>query len=112
MQESELFFDAGLDRWNRPENTREIRFYAHVCYATALSLIALMVPNSRVTMTLHGIENPDIRYKDSLSQKHAGDTDRYCLVLVQMEFRAAPFLQGNGFLQAAVSRKQGSSFRA
>jgi type I restriction enzyme M protein len=30
-----------------------------------------------MNMTLHGVEDPDIRYKDSLSQEHAGDEDRY-----------------------------------
>lgn len=39
-----------------------------------------------MNMTLHGIEDPDIRYKDSLSQEHAGDTDRYSLVLANPPF--------------------------
>jgi type I site-specific restriction endonuclease len=43
-----------------------------------------------MNMTLHGIDNPDIRYKDSLAQEHAGDSDRYSLVLanppMQIEF--------------------------
>jgi type I restriction enzyme M protein len=34
-----------------------------------------------MNMTLHGVDDPDIRYKDSLSQEHAGDEDRYSLVL-------------------------------
>jgi type I restriction enzyme M protein len=39
-----------------------------------------------MNMTLHGVEDPDIRYKDSLSQEHAGDTDRYSLVLANPPF--------------------------
>src|SRR5579883_569523 len=39
-----------------------------------------------MNMTLHGVENPDIRYKDSLSQEHAGDEDRYSLVLANPPF--------------------------
>jgi type I restriction enzyme M protein len=39
-----------------------------------------------MNMTLHGVDNPDIRYKDSLSQEHAGDTDRYSLVLANPPF--------------------------
>mgnify|MGYP001190369813 CR=1 FL=1 len=39
-----------------------------------------------MNMTLHGIEDPDIRYKDSLSQEHAGDEDRYSLVLANPPF--------------------------
>ena len=30
-----------------------------------------------MNMTLHGVDDPDIRYKDSLAQEHAGDADRY-----------------------------------
>jgi type I restriction enzyme M protein len=39
-----------------------------------------------MNMTLHGVEKPDIRYKDSLAQEHAGDTDRYSLVLANPPF--------------------------
>jgi type I restriction enzyme M protein len=37
-------------------------------------------------MTLHGVDDPDIRYKDSLAQEHAGDSDRYSLVLANPPF--------------------------
>jgi type I restriction enzyme M protein len=39
-----------------------------------------------MNMTLHGVENPNIRYKDSLSQEHADDEDRYSLVLANPPF--------------------------
>jgi type I restriction enzyme M protein len=39
-----------------------------------------------MNMTLHGVENPDIRYKDSLAQEHAGDADRYSLLLANPPF--------------------------
>ena len=39
-----------------------------------------------MNMTLHGIDNPDIRYKDSLSQQHAGDEEKYSLVLANPPF--------------------------
>jgi type I restriction enzyme M protein len=39
-----------------------------------------------MNMTLHGVDNPDIRYKDSLAQEHAGDSDRYSLVLANPPF--------------------------
>lgn len=39
-----------------------------------------------MNMTLHGVDNPDIRYKDSLAQEHAGDSDRYSLVLANPSF--------------------------
>jgi type I restriction enzyme M protein len=39
-----------------------------------------------MNMTLHGVDDPDIRNKDSLSQEHAGDEDRYSLVLANPPF--------------------------
>ena len=39
-----------------------------------------------MNMALHGVDNPDIRYKDSLSQEHAGDTGQYSLVLANSPF--------------------------
>jgi type I restriction enzyme M protein len=39
-----------------------------------------------MNMMLHGVENPDIRYKDSLSQEHKGDEDAYTLVLANPPF--------------------------
>src|SRR5271169_1494538 len=42
-----------------------------------------------MNMTLHGVDNPDIRYKDSLAQEHAGDSDRYSLVLANPPFAGA-----------------------
>jgi type I restriction enzyme M protein len=39
-----------------------------------------------MNMTLHGVDDPDIRYKDSLAQEHAGDADRYSLLLANPPF--------------------------
>lgn len=39
-----------------------------------------------MNMALHGVENPDIRYKDSLSQNHASDEEKYSLVLANPPF--------------------------
>lgn len=39
-----------------------------------------------MNMTLHGVENPDIRRKDSLSQDHTEDEDSYSLVLANPPF--------------------------
>ncbi len=39
-----------------------------------------------MNMLLHGIENPDIRYKDSLAEEHAGDAERYTLILANPPF--------------------------
>ncbi len=37
-------------------------------------------------MLLHGVENPDITYRDSLSQDHAGEEEKYTLVLANPPF--------------------------
>ncbi|WP_426572205.1 type I restriction-modification system subunit M [Aquihabitans sp. McL0605] len=39
-----------------------------------------------MNMQLHGVQNPDIRYKDSLAQEHAGDIEAYSLVLANPPF--------------------------
>jgi type I restriction enzyme M protein len=39
-----------------------------------------------MNMLLHGIEAPDIRYRDSLSEGAAGDADKYTLVLANPPF--------------------------
>ena len=39
-----------------------------------------------MNMLLHGVENPDIRYQDSLAQDHAGDEEKYTLVLANPPF--------------------------
>lgn len=39
-----------------------------------------------MNMLLHGVENPDIRYRDSLAQDHAGEEDKYTLVMANPPF--------------------------
>ena len=39
-----------------------------------------------MNMLLHGVENPDIRYKDSLAQADEDDAERYSLVLANPPF--------------------------
>ncbi|MDR5794518.1 N-6 DNA methylase [Caballeronia sp. LZ008] len=39
-----------------------------------------MLRIGNMNMVLHGVENPDIRYKDSLAQDHAGDEEKYSLL--------------------------------
>jgi type I restriction enzyme M protein len=39
-----------------------------------------------MNMLLHGVENPDIRYKDSLEQAHAGDEEAYTVILANPPF--------------------------
>ncbi len=39
-----------------------------------------------MNMLLHGVENPDIRYKDSLAQDHGDEADKYTLILANPPF--------------------------
>jgi type I restriction enzyme M protein len=39
-----------------------------------------------MNMLLHGVENPDIRYRDSLAQDHSGEEERFTLVLANPPF--------------------------
>jgi type I restriction enzyme M protein len=39
-----------------------------------------------MNMLLHGVENPDIRYRDSLAEDHAGEEEKYTLVLANPPF--------------------------
>ncbi|HYD33553.1 MAG TPA: class I SAM-dependent DNA methyltransferase [Methylophilaceae bacterium] len=39
-----------------------------------------------MNMALHGVDNPDIRYKDSLAQDHASDEEKFSLILANPPF--------------------------
>ena len=39
-----------------------------------------------MNMLLHGVENPDIRHRDSLAQEHGGEEEKYTLVLANPPF--------------------------
>jgi len=39
-----------------------------------------------MNMLLHGVENPDVMYRDSLAQDHAGEEEKYTLVLANPPF--------------------------
>jgi type I restriction enzyme M protein len=39
-----------------------------------------------MNLLLHGVENPNIRYRDSLAQDHAGEEEKYTLVLANPPF--------------------------
>ena len=47
-----------------------------------------------MNMALHGVENPDIRYQDSLAQDHAGDEDKYSLILANPPFAGSLDYEG------------------
>jgi len=46
----------------------------------------IMLRIGSMNMLLHGVENPDVVYRDSLAQDHAGEEDKYTLVLANPPF--------------------------
>ncbi len=59
-----------------------------------------------MNMLLHGVENPDIRYRDSLAQDHAGDDERYSLVLANPPFAGSLDYENDGEGPAAASSRR------
>jgi type I restriction enzyme M protein len=47
-----------------------------------------------MNMALHGVDNPNIRYKDSLSEDHAGDEEKYSLILANPPFAGSLDYEG------------------
>lgn len=45
-----------------------------------------MLRIASMNMLLHGVENPNITYKDSLSEDHAGEEEHYSLILANPPF--------------------------
>ena len=60
-----------------------------------------------MNMLLHGVENPDIRYKDSLAQDHSGDAEKYSLVLANPPFAGSLDYESTAkdLLQIAKTKK-------
>src|SRR5207249_7714575 len=47
---------------------------------------SVMLRIGSMNMLLHGVDNPDVRYRDSLAQDHAGEEEKYTLVLANPPF--------------------------
>ena len=60
-----------------------------------------------MNMLLHGVENPDVRYQDSLAQDHAGDAERYTVILANPPFAGSLDYESTAKdLQAVVKTKK------
>lgn len=75
-------------RLHHPEIFRDEKQKAHFHHDTfhGFDFDNTMLRIGSMNMLLHGVENPDIRYQDSLAQDHAGDEERYSLVLANPPF--------------------------
>ena len=60
-----------------------------------------------MNMLLHGVENPDVSYRDSLSEDGAQEEDRYTLILANPPFAGSlDFESTSGKLQRVVKTKK------
>ena len=64
----------------------ELRHHFNERMFNGFDFDATMLRIGSMNMLLHGIENPNIRYKDSLSEDHAGDEEAYSVILANPPF--------------------------
>jgi type I restriction enzyme M protein len=78
-------------RDHHPEVLRDAKlkehFHHHLFHGFDFDNTMLRIGS--MNMLLHGVENPDIRYRDSLAQDHAGEEEKYTLVLANPPSPAA-----------------------
>jgi len=67
-------------------NDAEIRKHFHTSMFNGFDFDNTMLRIGSMNMALHGVENPDIRYKDSLAQEHGADEEKYSLILANPPF--------------------------
>src|ERR1039457_3435048 len=75
-------------RRHHPEILRDTRlkehFHHHLFHGFDFDNTMLRIGS--MNMLLHGVENPDIRYRDSLAQDHTGEEEKYTLLLANPPF--------------------------
>lgn len=75
-------------RETHPEMLRnkEQRDHFHNSMFHGFDFDATMLRIGAMNMTLHGVDNPDISYRDSLAEEHGEDEGRYSLILANPPF--------------------------
>ncbi len=75
-------------RTNHPEifTNEELRHHFNEKLFNGFDFDNTMLRIGSMNMLLHGVDNPNIRYKDSLSEDHAGDEEIYTLILANPPF--------------------------
>ena len=75
-------------REHHPEILRDAKLREHFHHGMfhGFDFDNTMLRIGSMNMLLHGVENPDIRYRDSLAQDHAGEEEKYTLVLANPPF--------------------------
>jgi type I restriction enzyme M protein len=75
-------------RHHHPEALRDdkLRAHFHSSMFHGFDFDNTMLRIGSMNMLLHGVENPAIVYRDSLAQDHAGENEKYTLVLANPPF--------------------------
>ena len=75
-------------RDNHPQALRDekLRKHFHNDMFHGFDFDPTMLRIGSMNMTLHGVENPDVSYRDSLAQEHHRDAGRYSLILANPPF--------------------------
>jgi type I restriction enzyme M protein len=75
-------------RERHPESLRDAKLkqHFHERMFHGFDFDNTMLRIGSMNMLLHGVESPDIRYRDSLAQDHAGEEEKYTLVLANPPF--------------------------
>ncbi len=75
-------------RDNHPQALRDekLRKHFHNNMFHGFDFDPTMLRIGSMNMTLHGVDNPDVSYRDSLAQEHDRDADRYSLILANPPF--------------------------
>jgi len=75
-------------RGHHPEIFRDAKLRPHFHHGLfhGFDFDNTMLRIGSMNMLLHGVENPDITYRDSLAQDHAGEDEKYTLVLANPPF--------------------------
>ena len=80
---SEYLTDHHSDAIYKDAASRK-RFNEHTFHGYDFDSTMLRIGS--MNMLVHGVENPDIRYKDSLEEANAGDAEAYSLILANPPF--------------------------
>ena len=75
-------------RENHPQALRDekLRKHFHNTMFHGFDFDPTMLRIGSMNMTLHGIDNPDISYRDSLAEEHGSDAGKYSLILANPPF--------------------------
>jgi type I restriction enzyme M protein len=96
-------------RDNHPEIFRDEKSLRHFHEALfhGFDFDNTMLRIGSMNMLLHGVESPDISYRDSLSQDHAGEEEKYTLVLANPPFAGSLDYEGTAkdLLQIVKTKK-------